>query len=170
MINARDKQSWTAQHLASTRGHADVVKALIRIGAIDVNLRARGSSALHEAAREGHANEVKLLLRKRGIKINARDDRGATALQMASRGRFEITTGNEGKATCEHEKRGARGHGSPPRIIPWPCRCGQTALGSGRHQNQCPRYWRWDPAFWASVEGHKDVLELLLRMGELIST
>ena len=40
----------------------------------EVNLRARGSSALREATREGHANVIKLLLKEIGIKISARDN------------------------------------------------------------------------------------------------
>jgi len=74
LVGARERHlGSTPLHLAAFRGHAEIVRTLLDLGA-DVRAleRESGSSPLHWAAEGGHAEVVRLLL-ARGGELEARD-------------------------------------------------------------------------------------------------
>lgn len=77
----------TALHIASTAGHAEVVKILLASGA-DVNHLNRDtfgcSTPLHGASLRGCVHVVRLLL-DNGADVNARDESRGTALHEVAR-------------------------------------------------------------------------------------
>lgn len=81
-----------ALHIASWKGHTEIVKLLLDTKKFDVNTRAASYamfSPLHFAATEGHADIIVLLLAA-GADRNAIDGRrGINALQMAQAGKHE---------------------------------------------------------------------------------
>ena len=68
--------------LASSRGHYNMVKLLLKKGANINHTEFSGMSALHKAARNGHAQCVKLLLAN-GAKVDARTVGGVTPAMLA---------------------------------------------------------------------------------------
>lgn len=86
-INAQDKDGSTTLHIATLRGHTDIVRILIATGA-NPNARNRNdSTALHLVASSllRDRTNIALILIKNGADINARDDYGETALHKAAR-------------------------------------------------------------------------------------
>jgi len=69
--------------VASHRGNAQAVEALIRAGAKVNNVHTNGWTALHAAARGGWDKVVKVLL-KAGADVNARDKSGLSALAISA--------------------------------------------------------------------------------------
>ncbi|GFO13412.1 ankyrin [Plakobranchus ocellatus] len=68
-VNAKTSEGWTGLHLASYKGHVDIVTILLNYDAnIDMQDK-KGFTALMYACQEGHENTVKVLL-----KHKARDD------------------------------------------------------------------------------------------------
>jgi ankyrin repeat protein len=82
-VNAREMSfGMTALHVASSKGHAEVVQALIDNGS-DIEAREEtGRTPLHTAAFRGQKEIVELLL-KNGAEINARTRDGKTPLDWA---------------------------------------------------------------------------------------
>src|SRR5690606_20163116 len=81
-----------ALHVASWKGHAEVVKVLLAAKKFDVNERAQSYavfSPLHFAATEGHAEIVKQLLAAGADKTAVDGRRAINALQMAEAGKHE---------------------------------------------------------------------------------
>lgn len=88
-INTKNKQNWTALHMAAARGHAVTVQLLVDKGA-DVNAAtykpnyvASGSTALHWAARNGHEKVLQVLL-ENGAEIDLQTPGHETALHWAA--------------------------------------------------------------------------------------
>ncbi|GFO17799.1 ankyrin repeat-containing protein [Plakobranchus ocellatus] len=68
-VNAKTSEGWTGLHLASHKGHVDIVTILLNYKA-SINMQdKKGFTALMYACQEGHENIVKVLL-----KHKARDD------------------------------------------------------------------------------------------------
>jgi ankyrin repeat protein len=90
--DVRDRIGSTSLMWAARRGHANLVRVLLLIGA-NINGEGWPSTAARPliwAAQAGHANVVKLLLDK-GADVNAKDDRGVTPLMIAAdRGNLDI--------------------------------------------------------------------------------
>ena len=79
----RQEDGNTPLHVASARGHMQVLILLLKLGA-DVNVRnPDGLSPLHLAAYSGNAHAVSLLL-DWGADISAQDNIGATPLHIAA--------------------------------------------------------------------------------------
>ena len=75
----------TALHLASRRGHVEVIRSLLDNGA-DADVRnSYGSTPLHMASTGGHAEAVRLLL-ERGVNAGLWDDQGFQAVALACQG------------------------------------------------------------------------------------
>jgi ankyrin repeat protein len=89
-IDNQNENGDTALIRASSRGHTEVVKFLIKEGA-DVNTKdIFGNTALTLASLGGYIEVVKLLL-EAGADVNAKDKLGYTALTLARiNGRTEI--------------------------------------------------------------------------------
>ncbi|CAM9254600.1 unnamed protein product [Discosporangium mesarthrocarpum] len=87
------RESETALHLASRRGFAEVVVALVECGASTEERRAGSLTPLHVAALEGHPCTVRALLHA-GAQVDARDDEGWTPLHFASGSREHYPTTN----------------------------------------------------------------------------
>lgn len=75
---------------AAGNGHADIVRALLRTGLVNVNSSNRlGTTPLLDAVSNGHEVVVKSLLVVPGVQLNARGSLGDTPLLRAVRGRNE---------------------------------------------------------------------------------
>lgn len=88
-IDAKNKQNWTALHMAAARGHAVTVQLLVDEGAdikavtYEPGYVVSGSTALHWAARNGHEKVLEILL-ENGAEINLQTPGGETALHWAA--------------------------------------------------------------------------------------
>jgi uncharacterized protein len=66
-----DKSGWTPLRVASSRGHVEIVEALIAMGTRGIDSRGvNGLTALAWAAKKGHTDIFKLLIEE-GAMINA---------------------------------------------------------------------------------------------------
>ncbi|PHJ20148.1 ankyrin repeat-containing protein [Cystoisospora suis] len=82
MINAKNEEDMTALHLASDRGHADIVELLLAKGA-DPNLQDNcGETALHVAVVAGNVAVASLLLRGRPD-LSLKNHDGETVIDLA---------------------------------------------------------------------------------------
>ena len=90
-LNARDREDNTALHLASEKGHTEIVKALLTGEGIDINARENYEwTPLHYAARNGHIEVVEVLL-KNGAQVDLVSDEHDTPLHFAARnGHIEV--------------------------------------------------------------------------------
>ncbi|TMW69740.1 hypothetical protein Poli38472_001896 [Pythium oligandrum] len=84
-VNAADEHGRTALHHASSSGHADVVRLLLRHEACDVNASDEdGETALHGASLAGHTPVVRVLVGHTSCDVNASTQVGRTPLHLAS--------------------------------------------------------------------------------------
>ncbi|KAL4117231.1 hypothetical protein PRIC2_011223 [Phytophthora ramorum] len=74
-VNVADAEGWTPLISASSRGHVDVVSALLKMGAQHSKILPNGCNALHIACEEGHYDVVKELL-QHGAAIDSVDNDG----------------------------------------------------------------------------------------------
>jgi hypothetical protein len=88
-VDARTGAGWTPLMVASSRGHAGIVKALLAAGA-DVNAASdSGMTALIYACSNGHLESARLLVAAKAL-VNVRDAGGNTPLNC-SRGFYGAT-------------------------------------------------------------------------------
>jgi len=84
-VNARHGIEKTALHLASQKGHNNVVEQLLADNRVNVDAEDKlGRTAFHLASEEGHSNVVNQLLADNRVDVKARDMFRRTALHMAS--------------------------------------------------------------------------------------
>lgn len=86
-VNVQDSEGNTALSLASSKGHSEIVSALLRLKNIELNMKENGfgRTALSWAAEENHSKVVDLLL-SQGYKVDpeVEDMRGGTAMLRAA--------------------------------------------------------------------------------------
>ena len=86
LINARDRRGRTALMIASSKGHTEVVHALLPDERVDRNASDdSGDTALIGAARFGHSEVVALILADEGVNPNGLNGAGRSALMEACR-------------------------------------------------------------------------------------
>jgi ankyrin repeat protein len=91
VVNQRNAQGETPLFLASSRGHAEVVSALLSAPECDVNAEdKRFRTPLHKAVKEGHADVVALLLADARIASGLPDADDNTPLHLAVSSRPEL--------------------------------------------------------------------------------
>ena len=88
-VNERDKDGWTALHMAIRQEHTAnmhaVVKVLLQAKGIDVNAAdTDGFTPLHSAARRNHIDVLSSLLQSPSIDVNWADKGGWSALRWAA--------------------------------------------------------------------------------------
>ncbi len=90
--NAKQKDGITALHIATQKGHKEVVKVLLECGAKVGSKIKSDITPLHLAAQKGYQEIIETVL-KFGADINSRDEYGRTALHIASKeGHEEVVT------------------------------------------------------------------------------
>src|SRR5699024_10702773 len=83
------QEGYTALHIAVQSGHAEVVEALIGMGAaVQQKAGANGETPLHTAARISNGRACVEMLVKSGAQINAIEADGETPLHFAAREGF----------------------------------------------------------------------------------
>ena len=82
-VHARDDDEYTPLHEAARQGHADVVKDLLKAGAVTGARDKFEDTPLHYAAVAGHADAVKDLL-EAGAVVDVRTKYGSTPLVNAA--------------------------------------------------------------------------------------
>ena len=80
-LNAVNEIAETALIYSARNGKYDIASALIQYGA-DINIQARGNTALHHAVLSNHPSIVHLLINS-GANLNIEDSSGFTAMQRA---------------------------------------------------------------------------------------
>ena len=91
IVNQRNAKGETPLFLASSRGHADVVSALLGAPECDVNAEDKHfRTPLHKAVKEGHAEVVELLLADSRIASGLPDVDDNTPLHLAVSSRPEL--------------------------------------------------------------------------------
>lgn len=99
-VNTCDENGWTALHIASRSGHAELVRLLLSQAAIDVNIKNKWKSTpLMMAAGSGHLEVVEILLKHARTQVDLRAEYYArTALiEAALNGHLNVV-----KALVEH--------------------------------------------------------------------
>ena len=84
-VTTRDPHDRNVLHLATERGHNEILGILLSHRKPSINNRdIKGRTPLHSAAFYGHRSTARLLLNTPGIDINAQDHNRATALSIAA--------------------------------------------------------------------------------------
>lgn len=83
LVNEKNSQSLTPLHLASDRGHIDIMEILIKHGSKINAVDSSGQTALHRASRNGQINSVQTLL-SYGVDLSIVNNQGLNAEQMAA--------------------------------------------------------------------------------------
>ena len=89
-INKKNKDGWTALHIAASKNRLEIVELLIENGAeVDskgdpstIFIWQRGFTPLHYATVNGHKDIVELLINQ-GAQVNAKDNTANTPLDLA---------------------------------------------------------------------------------------
>ena len=154
-------------HAAACRGHADVVRRLVQLGADASAATATGMTPLHLAAVGGHADVVRVLTGAEGApSIDARDHSQATALYLASShgklgvAKLLVKLG----ADC---RLNAKGGSSPLHAA---CaggytKCARMLIERGGAGKECLLDGGLTPLHVAALGGHTSTVAALLGLG-----
>ena len=161
-VDLQNNVGLTALMMASDSGCTEIVKVLLERGA-QVDLPDNvGWTALMMASDSGCTDIVKLLL-ERGAQVDLQNNDGRTALMWASvRGPMDIA-----KLLVDHGAKVGR-----DRVLVAACKNGDDSLvlsliNSGVNVNCLVKfgYGELSPLMMASIEGHTDIVKLLLERG-----
>ena len=159
-VDSQSFDDWsTALHLASAKGHVEVVRALLDKGADAAAVDKRGSTPLHLASNGGHAGVVRVLL-ERGADASAEDEQEISPPMLAVRGgHVEVT-----KTFLEFTE----------NVINWPplhralfegnIDVTRTLLEHGTDSTEIFGE-NWTPIHAALAGGHTDSIRVLLECG-----
>ena len=163
-INKKNKDGWTALHIAASKNRLEIVELLIENGAeVDskgdpstVFIWQGGFTPLHYATVNGHKDIVELLI-NRGAQVNAKTDNGFTPRDWAI------------KRSHTHIADLLKTYGGKTSSIHTHVRDGDLAgvrayLDAGVDINARDENGS-TPLHWAALEGHKDIVELLINRG-----
>ena len=163
-INQANEYGNNALHLASSRGHIDLVKFLVEKG-IKINEKNNdGWNALHLASWKGHKGIVELLIEK-GININKTDFNGQNALHFASRKGYENIVELLIKKGIDIDERDLNGKNA--LHVAFENRKHETIqllIEKGIDLNQTDEYGQ-NALHFASKEGHIWIVRLLIEKG-----
>jgi ankyrin repeat protein len=156
----------TALHLASRRGHVEVIRVFIDNGADPGAQNKYESTPLHMASSGGHVEAVRLLL-ERGVNAILRDDKGFQAVDLAYQG-------GHWKVARVFLEFGHGGGWIKNSIIEWPLL--NRALFEGNIELTCDllehgadlsvqSHDQLIPLQAASLGGHTEAIRVLLQHG-----
>ena len=166
-VNLATPVGATPLYIATQGNHAEVVKLLLGHTGINVNLATlHGITPLHMAAQYNHAEVAKLLLAAPGIKVDLRRPNGATALYTAVQANFPgiveqlVRRGADANLALLDGKTplylaARRGYLEVVRIL----------LHAPGIRVKHETGERLHPLEAAALQGHKDIVRLLLRNG-----
>jgi cytohesin len=142
---------WTA----AKEGNIEVVKQHLDAGT-DVNAKDEyGWTSLHEAARKGHKEIVELLIAK-GADVNAKDSDGRTPADSSISIMIDLLRKHGGKTGADLSIHKAAEQGNIEAVT--------QHLAAGANVNAKDEDSK-TPLLHAAVDGHKDVVELLIAKG-----
>jgi len=88
-IGSKNKYDGTPLHIAAEKGHLEIIKGLLKFGAIIDSKDKYGRTALHIASNEGHVQIVTALL-EHGSDINIMSEDNRTPLDFAGAHNFDL--------------------------------------------------------------------------------
>eukprot|EP01002_Notosolenus_urceolatus_P001691 NODE_1442_length_1416_cov_21.601317_g1199_i0.p1 GENE.NODE_1442_length_1416_cov_21.601317_g1199_i0~~NODE_1442_length_1416_cov_21.601317_g1199_i0.p1 ORF type:complete len:420 (-),score=78.11 NODE_1442_length_1416_cov_21.601317_g1199_i0:75-1334(-) len=169
-VNAADEQEWTALLSAAARGHAAMVRMLLRLGAVvDLGMPSSGCSPLWLAAQNGHSEVIRVLL-EAGADPNRKGCDGVPPLLIAAaRNHVEAVKALLSSPATDVDAQNNSGHTA--LFV-----CAQNdaveiagLLLSHRASVDRPNRQGATPLASAAQEGSSGVVPLLLRAGACIS-
>eukprot|EP00163_Fabomonas_tropica_P031347 TRINITY_DN742_c0_g1_i1.p1 TRINITY_DN742_c0_g1~~TRINITY_DN742_c0_g1_i1.p1 ORF type:complete len:735 (-),score=88.59 TRINITY_DN742_c0_g1_i1:1496-3700(-) len=162
-LNPRDAGGATPVHLACQKGHFEIVKYLIQMGASLLLKDQGGRLPLHYAARGGDASTLKLVMYRPNTDVNEQDAAGETPIY------FSAYFGNPECARllvdAGADVNVANSHGDLP--VMWCCFNGhsetlEALLQSGNLNLKCRNSYGWCPLHIAAHMGRIACVEVLL--------
>ena len=158
-VNHRDKEGYTALHFAARYAHKHLAELLIAKGTDIDAASADGMTPLHCAAYNDNRRMVQLLL-DAGAAINPADKSGHSPLEYAVIYDFREVAGllreRGGALSSKICDAAWRGDIETVRLL----LAEQPDLANFRDAA-----WKWPPLFWAVLDGHRDVVGLLIGNG-----
>ena len=167
-LPVNNDRAWTLLHLASMKGHEDVINFLLASGG-DVNaVDNKERTALHWAAFSGHEKVIEFLLAN-GSDVNAVTQIGKTALHVAASSGHEkiiqclLANGSDINAVDENRW----------TALHWAAHDGhEKAIGillaNGSDVNAVDKH-EWTALHWAAYSGHEKIIECLLANGSHVN-
>jgi len=154
LVLSKDTPGWTALHYAAYYGRKDVAELLLNKNA-DVNTKDnQGLTPLHLAAKEGHKDTAEVLLTNKAD-VNAKDNNGHTALHFAAiygyKDVIDLLLASKAALDNIHD---AAAVGALEAV--------KLLLGQNPDLVMSKDSEGKTPLHYAVLNGHKDVVELLL--------